>query len=195
MFILNGKKKCSKCGNEKHISEMGTRKGRVSHSWCKDCLAEARRERYAKDPESQREASRKWRRGHPDKAVAAARKWDAEHPEKVKEHDKKAYQKFADKIKERVKQWRKAHPDKHNQHNRNRRALKRVDGENITTEQWHALCDKYGNRCLCCGKKNVKLTQDHVIPLDLGGRHAIENLQPLCVSCNSSKGTRIMDYR
>lgn len=57
-----------------------------------------------------------------------------------------------------------------------------------------ALCEKYNNRCLCCGKHEV-LTPDHVLPFCLGGLNVIANLQPLCFSCNDSKGRNATDYR
>jgi hypothetical protein len=42
-----------------------------------------------------------------------------------------------------------------------------------------------------CGKTPredaVKLVIDHVMPLDWGGTNDPENLQPLCVECNSGK--------
>ena len=51
------------------------------------------------------------------------------------------------------------------------------------------------NKCLCC-KEKKKLTVDHVIPVDWGGTSNIENIQPLCQPCNSSKGNRRdTDYR
>lgn len=34
-----------------------------------------------------------------------------------------------------------------------------------------------------------------MVPLVLGGTDYIDNIQPLCKSDNSSKGTKIMDYR
>lgn len=48
--------------------------------------------------------------------------------------------------------------------------------------------------CAKCGDETV-LTRDHVIPLTKGGSDDIENIQPLCLPCNSSKGTDTMDYR
>lgn len=56
-------------------------------------------------------------------------------------------------------------------------------------EEWLDLCRNSDNRCLCCGRKG-KLTKDHIIPLSRGGSDYINNIQPLCVSCNSSKGNR-----
>lgn len=50
---------------------------------------------------------------------------------------------------------------------------------------------RYGSRCAMCGKTPrddaVKLVVDHIVPLDWGGTNAPENLQPLCVECNSGK--------
>lgn len=48
--------------------------------------------------------------------------------------------------------------------------------------------------CLCCGSSE-KLSIDHVIPVNKGGENTIENLQTLCLSCNSRKSDKIIDYR
>lgn len=60
--------------------------------------------------------------------------------------------------------------------------------------EWRALCDYFGNRCLCCGEQKP-LAADHVVPLSVGGDNTIGNIQPLCRECNSSKGAKIIDYR
>jgi 5-methylcytosine-specific restriction enzyme A len=52
----------------------------------------------------------------------------------------------------------------------------------------------HGKKCLCCGT-DKKITLDHVIPVSKGGLNEINNLQPLCKSCNSRKSTKIIDYR
>lgn len=66
-----------------------------------------------------------------------------------------------------------------------------------TAKEWIALKVSYGFQCLCCGRQEpeICLTFDHVIPLSRGGSNGIANGQPLCQSCNSSKGNRTIDYR
>lgn len=49
--------------------------------------------------------------------------------------------------------------------------------------------ERDGFKCVTCGiQKN--LTLDHIKPEILGGVSTIENLQTMCKSCNSSKGTK-----
>lgn len=38
-------------------------------------------------------------------------------------------------------------------------------------------------------------TLDHIVPHSLGGSHELTNLQILCLSCNSKKGQKTIDYR
>jgi 5-methylcytosine-specific restriction endonuclease McrA len=45
-------------------------------------------------------------------------------------------------------------------------------------------------RCIRCGMRRY-LTVDHIFPESLGGTLESSNLQTLCRSCNSSKGTKI----
>lgn len=57
-----------------------------------------------------------------------------------------------------------------------------------------AILAHYQYRCLNCGT-NDRLTIDHVVPRSSGGPDITENAQVLCMSCNSSKGNRTIDYR
>jgi 5-methylcytosine-specific restriction endonuclease McrA len=64
----------------------------------------------------------------------------------------------------------------------------------FTDQEWQDLCEQYNHRCAAC-KNHGPLTVDHIVPLSRGGSDLIENIQPLCHSCNSGKGTKIVDYR
>lgn len=43
--------------------------------------------------------------------------------------------------------------------------------------------------CVYCGKQPC-LGVDHIVPFSDGGHHEVGNLQPMCKSCNSRKGSR-----
>ena len=77
-----------------------------------------------------------------------------------------------------------------------RRALAANSNGRITLNQWTELKKKYNFICPSCfvGEPNIKLTIDHIVPLSMGGRHEIGNIQPLCGSCNCKKHTRILKY-
>ena len=120
-------------------------------------------------------------------------------PYKNKEDKKANDAKWREANYERMKsvdsQWHKDNRDKHQTtSNKYRRILSKAEGS-YTVEEWLSLCAEYENRCLCC--KEVKpLEGDHVIPVSKGGTNSIDNIQPLCHSCNTSKGNRrTTDYR
>ena len=58
-----------------------------------------------------------------------------------------------------------------------------------TTEEMAEVFRRHGHKCLKCGTQ-YDLTVDHKIPLARGGDWSIDNLEPLCRSCNSSKGIK-----
>jgi 5-methylcytosine-specific restriction endonuclease McrA len=68
-----------------------------------------------------------------------------------------------------------------------------------TPEQWLAMVDALGDRCLRCGQmagdNGHGLVKDHIVPIYQGGSDGIENIQPMCRSCNAAKGPETTDHR
>jgi len=68
-----------------------------------------------------------------------------------------------------------------------------------TVREWMELLEKFPT-CPGCGRlwveipllkgRKTSITVDHVHPISKGGRNSIENIQPLCYSCNSRKGDK-----
>ncbi len=105
----------------------------------------------------------------------------------IKAYNKKVFiREYRKKNRELVRHWDRQ------RFNRERGAI----GEH-SLKEWQALKEKYNYMCLCCKKQEpfIKLTEDHIIPLSCGGSNNIDNIQPLCGSCNSQKHTSIIDYK
>lgn len=84
-----------------------------------------------------------------------------------------------------------------------RRALLAGSRGSYTPAEWTELLARY-DKCPGCNRlwRDISpppgwgspITVDHIVPLALGGRNDIFNIQPLCYSCNSRKGTKLIEY-
>lgn len=73
---------------------------------------------------------------------------------------------------------------------------KRNNGGSHSFSQWQDLKRNFGFTCPSCRRTEpeIFLTRDHIVPLSVGGTNDIENIQPLCKSCNSSKHDKFIRY-
>lgn len=64
-------------------------------------------------------------------------------------------------------------------------------------QDWSAMKIFFNNTCVMCFGESrlLNVERDHIIPIYQGGSNAINNIQPLCAKCNSSKGPDSRDYR
>ena len=210
---------CIDCGEEDlskfYYRPDGTRKGNV----CKSCANERI---YAKqynhkteprlcplcgesDPEKFRYKRNGYRNGNLCKACQNERtatiraNMPFDQKEQVKAQARETFRRRASGQRDRMNQRaRELYVTERRQAKRARRSTHKTQaGGAFTIREWKALKAHYSYACLCCGRKEpeIKLTADHVIPVSKGGTSNIDNIQPLCLSCNDSKGAKTLDYR
>lgn len=164
-------KRCSRCEETKDFScfRKNARYLDGHHSWCIDCSKQYRKDQYQANKEKEKKQHKDWvsnnRERRSAQNVAATKKWQENN-------------------KEKVTHWKTD--------NKHRRREIYATGS-LTLDEWVEVCNKFGNKCLKCGENEV--TIDHVVPLSKGGTHSMDNVQPLCRSCNSTKHDKTIDYR
>jgi 5-methylcytosine-specific restriction endonuclease McrA len=184
---------------------------------CRKCNVEKAHSEFGRDPHYRsghqpycKECRRAYAQAHAETIRERADKWNTEHRERYREIKRNFYANHKEECLAQSKEYRNIHyedickPIKQKYYERNkdkffaaihkRRARIHGNGGSFTPQEWQVLCDQYDNRCLCCGEKK-KLTVDHVIPISKGGSNSIDNIQPLCRSCNAKKYNKIIDYR
>ena len=58
----------------------------------------------------------------------------------------------------------------------------------LTICEWNKTLEKFKYSCAYCGCKNKKLQRDHIVPVSKKGIFTKNNIIPVCLSCNMSKG-------
>ena len=127
--------------------------------------------------------------GKSNSIVLKGRKLSKEHREKIKKNNgqkgKKHWQwKGGISKNKEYRSWLK-----------NRHWIRKKNAEGSHTfGEWELLKKQYGYKCPACKRKEpeIKLTEDHIVPLSKGGSDYIENIQPLCKSCNCMKSAKII---
>lgn len=123
-------------------------------------------------------------RRHYETRKERASKWCKDNKERananVRKYSRSAKGKEVNKRKSRKRYW--ADPEYYR-----KKAIARNHG--IVFELYEQLLERQP-QCQLCGS-NENLTLDHIHPVSRGGKSVIENLQILCLPCNSFKSNRL----
>ncbi len=218
-------KTCTKCARRLPLDGYGNeKKGRYGRrSICRDCASEYTRHYYQKNKDYYRayaaanekrikERKHRWylknrerlcREGHEnylrnrDKRLLLAKIYNEQHKDEISVWQRKYAAEHREEIRVNGGRWERNNPDYIRTKNARRRAKTSQATGCYTQVEWRVLKKRYGFRCLCCDKPENEepLTADHIVPLSKGGRNSIDNIQPLCLSCNSKKGVQAIDFR
>jgi 5-methylcytosine-specific restriction endonuclease McrA len=161
------------------------------------------------NPEKVKASIAKWTKANLEKINAYKAIWIKTNPEKVKASKAKYINAHREEHNTRNMAWAKAHPEKDKASHAKwakanpekiiaksarRRAMKyNAPGNGITPEQVKTILINANGICAYCKQPLDKLTLDHVIPLSKNGAHDISNAVASCLSCNCSKGSKLLD--
>lgn len=147
------------------------------HESNKDKISEYNKQRYQKKRKEILGRTKKYYQVHKERYKENYRTFREEHkPEEL----------------ERVSKWQKNNKEKGVLKSQRRRAKERQLESNYSEEEWFGCKNYFNNKCAYCGKK-VKLTVEHVIPVNKGGSYIRQNIIPACGTCNRSKGDKDME--
>lgn len=176
---------CKKCGTSEWYKGGG----------CVQCANERARKRHQANPEEHRERSHRWDQANPEAVKERNQRYRQNNPQAIKESNRRWRQANLESARERERRYQQGNREAYAVYAHNRRTRKTQAGGSHTPAEWKALVNHYGGKCLCCGRTDVKLTADHVIPVSKGGSSDIDNIQPLCGDCNNRKFNKTIDYR
>ena len=131
---------------------------------------------YRAKPENRQKAidrSRDWREDNPGRANEASREWYAKNRDAVREYKRKYREDNRDLIRAL--------------NNKRKAAIRNVQINDLTGQQWREIKAIWRNRCAYCGDAPPMLTMDHYDPIATGGNHTASNIVPACLSCNCKK--------
>lgn len=189
-------KACTKCGEEKELTEYYFERERtpekkiIGHfTQCKVCtLARNKAWKTRVGRDYLNNMQNEYRVNNLEKRLAMERKFEAKHRERRRKADREHYQKNKDVYAKRSAIAR----------------AKRYgyESDNHTIPELQAYWRANGmdpKRCTYCGDWHTKWGHswkrsqgDHVVPLNRGGKDFLENIVPCCLSCNCSKNTKLV---
>ena len=188
------KRKCKRCGKAFYPKQWnhifcGSKNQKTGCSWFNVTTTRSKRRWQNENYRNyQKEYGKNWKK--------IQRKLNSDYA--IKQLELKREYGRSDDGKIKAREWRKKNIDKVLFWNKKRILANRNVIGIHTWQEWQNLKEKHKYRCVLCGINESefgkkwgnhfsKLTEDHIIPINKGGTDYIENIQPLCISCNARK--------
>lgn len=185
------KKRCTKCGIEKDLSDFYRAKtGKDGYrSYCKECILEHQKEYYKLHKGERKEYDKKRYKSYyklfQEERKGYLKKYRKEYRKLHKEEGKNYQKEYRKSLNGKLAHARAEHY---------RHALYKRERSDVSDALWTRILESQNNKCNICHKRFTKKrppTQDHIVPISKGGSLQSGNIQALCSSCNSSKHAKL----
>ena len=205
-------KKCRRCGIEKELTEFYKHKQMADGylNICKECKKKDADKHYENNKENKLIYQKDYRDKNPGKVKLSQKKCYEQNKEHYLEWGKQNYlnntekrkqqshdyyhshkEQYADRIKERRENGEFKSIDANHRHKR-RAKCKETD----ITNEWLNELRESSSICPLCGVEMIDINLpyhpqqkqlDHITPLNVGGKHLMENVRFVCGLCNISR--------
>ena len=122
------------------------------------------------------------------KYLYVTKEWSEKNKERKSETNKIWYENNKQRKKELQKIWNENNPDRLKIHYQNRKS--RVGEAKLSYDGVNKILDLQKGCCAVCKTVLDCYEIDHVVPLFLGGKHELSNIQILCRHCNRTKNAK-----
>ncbi len=185
-MVVSEREKEYKKGYYKDNREEFRKRAKLYYEKNKDGLKNYSKEFYEKNKYEIKRRHSEWQKNNRNKVKEIQKEYRKNNGEKIRENEREYRNKY---YKTTFGKWNMIQK-------RLRRAerLRSVEHK-FTKEEWNLKLEKTEGFCPRCNKyiSIMNLTLDHIVPLASGRirTYTIEDVQPLCRSCNCSKGAKV----
>lgn len=191
-------KVCTRCKVDTPLGQMGkaSRSKDGYNIYCKGCIRDMSQKQRHENPELNRARQAAYRESHRSHERARGLKRYYSQKDRLLELNRARRKRDS----EHVREIERVSYERNKERRRPAKNARQSFRNRLFSNPPYLILEKELRRllnsdCLACGTHD-RISIDHIIPLSRGGSHSIGNLQPLCVTCNSSKNSKtVMEWK
>lgn len=195
------RRKCCTCGKKKSFEEFSKNKSKKEgmNSQCKDCQRRYNDKYYETNKAYLINYQKEYGSENQEKVREQKKTYRENNKKYFKVYFKSYYLNNRDQLLDKQKTYAKTENGKlskaKDRHRRRSMQSKLIN--DLTVQEKNIILFLQNYKCINCNEyfDKFKPTIDHIMPLINGGGLSKNNVQMLCLSCNSMKGAKEIDYR